>query len=74
MAGLYIHVPFCSQRCVYCDFYFTTTRRDEATYVRALGAEAEALGREFRDTAPLTTIYLGGGTPSLLSPDALGRA
>ncbi|MEM1115366.1 MAG: coproporphyrinogen-III oxidase family protein, partial [Bacteroidota bacterium] len=47
---------------------------DEATYVRALGAEAEALGREFRDTAPLTTIYLGGGTPSLLSPDALGRA
>lgn len=73
MAGLYIHVPFCSQRCVYCDFYFTTTRRDEAAFARALAVEAEILGREYRDRAPLRTVYLGGGTPSLLSPDALAR-
>ena len=73
VAGLYIHVPFCSQRCVYCDFYFTTTSRDEGSYARAVAAEAEAMGREFRDRAPLRTIYLGGGTPSLLSPDALAR-
>ena len=73
MAGLYIHVPFCSQRCVYCDFYFTTTRRDEGAYVRAVEAEAAVYGREFRERAPLTTVYLGGGTPSLLSPDALAR-
>ena len=73
MAGLYVHVPFCSQRCVYCDFYFTTTRRDEDAYVRALEAEAEAVGREFRQRAPLATLYLGGGTPSLLSPSALAR-
>ncbi len=71
MAGLYVHVPFCTQRCVYCDFYFTTTRRDEGSYVRALRAEAERVGHEYRDRAPLRTLYLGGGTPSLLSPDAL---
>ena len=71
LAGLYVHVPFCTQRCVYCDFYFTTTRRDEGGYVRALRAEAERMGQEYRDKAPLRTLYLGGGTPSLLSPDAL---
>ena len=71
LAGLYVHVPFCTQRCVYCDFYFTTTRRDEGGYVRALRAEAERMGQEYRATAPLRTLYLGGGTPSLLSPNAL---
>jgi oxygen-independent coproporphyrinogen-3 oxidase len=76
LAGLYIHVPFCSQRCVYCDFYFTTTSRDVAGYVRALGVEAEAVGREVRRGGPkvaLETVYLGGGTPSLLPLDALAQ-
>jgi oxygen-independent coproporphyrinogen-3 oxidase len=72
VAGLYVHVPFCSQRCVYCDFYFTTTRRDEGPFTRALALEAERVGQEYRDTAPLRTLYLGGGTPSLLTPSALG--
>jgi len=72
VAGLYVHVPFCSQRCVYCDFYFTTTHRDEGPFTRALALEAERVGREHRDTAPLRTLYLGGGTPSLLTPSALG--
>lgn len=71
MAGLYIHVPFCTQRCVYCDFYLTTTARDEGGFVRALGAEMARQGAAFRDKAPLATIYLGGGTPSLLSAESL---
>ncbi len=71
MAGLYIHVPFCSQRCVYCDFYLTTTARDEGSFVRALGAEMARQGAAFRDRAPLRTLYLGGGTPSLLSAESL---
>jgi len=70
VAGLYIHVPFCTQRCVYCDFYFTTTSRDTSSYVRALKIEAEAASAEYGDEA-LQTIYLGGGTPSLLSPNEL---
>ncbi|GAB5535732.1 MAG: radical SAM family heme chaperone HemW [Rubricoccaceae bacterium] len=70
MAGLYIHVPFCSQRCVYCDFYFTTTSRDTGAYVRALQIEAQALGAEY-EAEKVKTIYLGGGTPSLLPPEDL---
>ena len=70
MAGLYIHVPFCSQRCIYCDFYFTTTSRDTPSFVRALQIEAQAVATEYREE-PLQTVYLGGGTPSLLPPDDL---
>ena len=70
MAGLYIHVPFCSQRCVYCDFYFTTTSRDTGSFVRALQIEAQLVGTEYREE-PLHTVYLGGGTPSLLPPEDL---
>lgn len=73
LAGLYVHVPFCSQRCVYCDFYFTTTNRDVGAYVQAFGTEAEAAGREWGRREPLRTLYLGGGTPSLLPLDALAR-
>lgn len=66
MAGLYVHVPFCSQRCVYCDFYFTTTSRETGPYARAAAREIEAYGRDFGAREPLATLYLGGGTPSLL--------
>ena len=68
LAGLYIHVPFCTQRCVYCDFYFTTTSRDTGSYVAALAREAEIASPT---APPLRTVYLGGGTPSLLSPGEL---
>lgn len=67
MAGLYVHVPFCDQRCSYCDFYFVTTQRDTGAFVRALETEIEAYGREFGPKEPIETLYFGGGTPSLLS-------
>jgi oxygen-independent coproporphyrinogen-3 oxidase len=66
IAGLYLHIPFCTQRCVYCDFYFVTTSRDYASFVNALLVEIEAYGREYGAREPLETVYLGGGTPSLL--------
>ncbi len=69
LASLYVHVPFCSQRCIYCDYAFTTTSRDAGRYVRALAVEAEAVAREVRRGGPpvaLETVYVGGGTPSLL--------
>ena len=66
MAGLYVHVPFCSQRCVYCDFYFTTTSRETGAYALAAAKEIEAYGREYGPREPLATLYFGGGTPSLL--------
>jgi oxygen-independent coproporphyrinogen-3 oxidase len=69
---LYAHVPFCAHRCGYCDFT-TVTGHDErhAAYVDALGIELAARGGVLAD--PPETVYLGGGTPSRLGPDLLGR-
>ena len=94
MAGLYIHVPFCGQRCAYCDFYSTTSPERIAEYVEAV--KREMTGRaSLRGRQPeaiqvsedwiassclvprtprndgLSTIYVGGGTPSLLVPEQL---
>jgi len=73
LAGLYLHIPFCTQRCIYCDFYFVTTSRDFSPFVNAMLAEIEAYGREYGEREPLETLYLGGGTPSLLSIDDVAR-
>jgi putative oxygen-independent coproporphyrinogen III oxidase len=65
MLGLYLHVPFCSSICNYCNFnrgLFDAAL--EARYVSALDREIAAAG----DGAPVDTIYFGGGTPSLLDP------
>lgn len=64
MAGVYVHIPFCKQRCVYCDFYSTTDASLQATYVELLLAEARHRRCEVREA--FTTLYLGGGTPSQL--------
>lgn len=73
MAGLYLHIPFCTQRCVYCDFYFTTTRRSHASFVNALCEEIEYYASEYAGREQIKTIYFGGGTPSLLELDDLAR-
>ena len=70
MAGLYIHIPFCRSRCSYCDFYSTTREAEAAHYVRALCREIEER-REELPHARVRTIYIGGGTPSLLPPAQL---
>lgn len=69
MAGLYLHIPFCTQRCVYCDFYFVTTQKTHAGFVAALCQELIHYAQDYQE--PLETIYFGGGTPSLLHPDDL---
>lgn len=71
MAGLYLHIPFCKQRCVYCDFYFTTTRTEYGSFIDALCTELAAYAERYSE--PVETLYFGGGTPSLLSPDELER-
>ncbi len=73
LAGIYLHVPFCSQRCVYCDFYFVTTQRDAGAFVASIETEAGWYAQEFGTREPIETIYFGGGTPSLLSADEIGR-
>jgi len=66
MAGIYIHIPFCRQKCYYCDFYKTVNISLLGRYLQALKNEmlfrADYLGGE-----PVETLYFGGGTPSVLS-------
>lgn len=70
---IYIHVPFCKSRCIYCDFY-STTESDEMrkAYVDALCKEIIAR-RDYLPSTQTETIYFGGGTPSLLSAQHLGQ-
>lgn len=72
MAGLYVHIPFCKSRCIYCDFYSTTREAEKEAYVTALCREIAARKQEFAHTR-VRTIYIGGGTPSLLSSEQLNR-
>lgn len=75
MAGLYIHIPFCESRCIYCGFYSTTSLKLRDTYVDALCKEMglRPLASEIGESNKIETIYLGGGTPSQLSGEQLMR-
>jgi len=85
MFGLYIHIPFCASRCIYCGFYSTTSARKKAErlsveeqYVNALCHEMELRMEKSDDMfgrkmTGLSSIYLGGGTPSLLSFNSLQK-
>src|SRR6266545_6199414 len=67
-AGIYIHIPFCRSRCSYCDFATGMYESELATrYVEAIVSELGAW-REVEEPSDVDTIYLGGGTPSLLTP------
>ena len=73
MLGLYVHVPYCSVRCSYCDFYLVPGRgRRFDEYVAALCGEIDGAGPPLRGL-PADTVHFGGGTPSLLAPPLLGR-
>ncbi len=72
--SLYIHIPFCASRCIYCGFYSTVHAEWQDRYVDALCREMDLLRqRGFFAGASLHTIYLGGGTPSQLSTENLRR-
>lgn len=80
MAGLYIHIPFCASRCIYCGFFSTTHPQRQNDYVDALCREmamrADFLaqsGREEDNAQTIRTIYIGGGTPSMLTLDNFKR-
>lgn len=69
MAGIYIHIPFCASRCIYCAFYSTTSLNLRQRYIDALCREMESR----RSEETISTIYLGGGTPSQLSTAQLSQ-
>ena len=76
MAGIYIHIPFCKTRCKYCDFFSTTHLEKRSQYVEALLDELHdrvtiANSEASNSSYPIFTIYIGGGTPSMLELDQL---
>ncbi len=72
MAGIYIHIPFCLSVCAYCDFYKTTKLSALPDFMEALFAEMEQR-KEYLQGKTIQTVYLGGGTPSVCTPDAIGK-
>jgi len=71
MASLYLHIPFCKQRCIYCDFYFVTTHRSTRPFIDALLTEITLQGQVHGQKEVIETIYFGGGTPSQLSTEEI---
>lgn len=79
--GIYIHVPFCTTRCGYCDFNTYTASElgpepgaSRAGYIEAAIQELDLAARVLGSQAPpISTIFVGGGTPTVLPPDELGR-
>jgi oxygen-independent coproporphyrinogen III oxidase len=71
MAGIYIHIPFCKKLCFYCDFYHVISPDNNSSFIEALLEEA-SLRRNYLENQKVSTIYLGGGTPSVFSIKDLG--
>jgi oxygen-independent coproporphyrinogen-3 oxidase len=65
MAGLYIHIPYCKKICSYCDFYKVIAPEDKSLMLQTLLKEAK-LSKEYLEGETISTIYIGGGTPSVL--------
>lgn len=70
MAGIYIHIPFCKRKCHYCNFFSVASERLRAGFMEALKEEAVAQ-KGYLEKETIRTVYIGGGTPSLLKADEL---
>ncbi len=73
MAGIYVHIPFCKQACYYCNFHFSTSfERYRSDMITAICKELEMKKFVFNEVN-INTVYFGGGTPSLLENNELGK-
>ncbi|MBW7867862.1 MAG: radical SAM family heme chaperone HemW [Brumimicrobium sp.] len=71
MAGIYIHIPFCKQKCSYCDFHFSTTYQGYRTKMISAMLHEIKLQKAYLKNEMIETLYFGGGTPSLLTKEEL---
>ena len=72
MAVIYVHVPFCHSKCAYCDFYSRAGLAQADPYIEAVGQEFAGRRQEL-GAHSVSTLYFGGGTPSILPPEQFGR-
>lgn len=73
MAGIYVHIPFCKQQCSYCDFHFSTTFSDYRTEMIDAICKELSERKEYLEDQSVSTIYFGGGTPSILTKHELAQ-
>lgn len=73
MAGIYVHIPFCKSRCSYCDFYSSTYQGNREVLIQNICQELVEQKNFFLNNEIIKTIYLGGGTPSLLNNKDLNQ-
>jgi len=66
MAGIYIHIPYCKQKCIYCDFYFRTNQSDKLMLLKCINQEIK-IRKDYLFGEQVSSIYFGGGTPSIIS-------
>lgn len=71
--GLYIHIPFCTSKCFYCDFLSFPKEDMQEAYIEALIKEIENYGKMLDSTAEVKSIFIGGGTPTVLPPFLLDQ-
>lgn len=72
MAGIYIHIPFCKQKCHYCNFFSVASLKYRAEFLNALINEI-SIQKEYLQKEEINTIYFGGGTPSMLNKEEIKR-
>ncbi|HTX18265.1 MAG TPA: radical SAM family heme chaperone HemW, partial [Bacteroidota bacterium] len=73
MASLYLHIPYCEKKCVYCDFYSIENMQTMELFLQSLETEISLYADRYASAESFETIFLGGGTPSLLPPSVLGH-
>lgn len=73
--GIYVHIPFCRQKCLYCGFYSKagSTDEEQKDYIEELLEDICAYGQRYGRSYEVDTVFIGGGTPSLPDPDLIGR-
>ena len=78
MAGIYLHIPFCNKKCIYCGFYSVASKFFRDKYIPALEREIDERRDFFSSLYPqdreIKTLYIGGGTPSVLDPETIKQA
>lgn len=72
-AALYVHIPFCDHKCIYCDFYSITSQQNVAAFLSAIKKEIALHARSYSHGRIFTSVFFGGGTPSLMEPGYLNE-
>ena len=72
MAGIYIHIPYCKKKCIYCNFYFQISQKNKKELIKSIIKEME-LRKNYLKNLSISTVYFGGGTPSILEKEEIKK-